>query len=242
MKRFQVREARGSSRHPAHGAGRWLTAIWMLGLVAFHDVACSRLGPKRAQPPPVVVQEPADTESLERVAGFHHALMLLGEGKWAESRGILAGLMQAQDPCDLCPRVYFYIGLLDLLEMEDSSQMEPCRDYMRAYPQKYPQGPFLMHAERIAQILDRQIESRRKEQQRLKTLNQKVQGLKTLSQKVQELKTLSQKVQEQSEEIDTLKFQIQKLEEITRETEETRENIETKGKEASPMPDVNGVQ
>jgi DNA repair ATPase RecN len=106
------------------------------------------------------------------------------------------------------------------------------RDYMRAYPQKYPQGPFLRNAERIAQILEGQIQSRRKEQQRLKTLSQKVQGLKALS----------QKVQEQSKEIDTLKFQIQKLEEITRETEETRENIGTKGQEGSSMPDVKGMQ
>lgn len=149
-----------------------------------------------------------------------------------ESRGILEGLMQAPEPCELCPKVYFYVGLLDLLQMEDPSQMEAGRDYMRAYPQKYPQGPFLRNAERIAQILEGQIQSRRKEQQRLKTLNQKVQGLKALS----------QKVQEQSKEIDTLKFQIQKLEEITRETEETRENIGTKGQEGSSMPDVKGMQ
>jgi vacuolar-type H+-ATPase subunit I/STV1 len=158
--------------------------------------------------------------------------MLLGEGNWLESRGILEGLMQAPEPCELCPKVYFYVGLLDLLQMEDPSQMEAGRDYMRAYPQKYPQGPFLRNAERIAQILEGQIQSRRKEQQRLKTLNQKVQGLKALS----------QKVQEQSKEIDTLKFQIQKLEEITRETEETRENIGTKGQEGSSMPDVKGMQ
>lgn len=149
-----------------------------------------------------------------------------------ESRGILEGLMQAPEPCELCPKVYFYVGLLDLLQMEDPSQMEAGRDYMRAYPQKYPQGPFLRNAERIAQILEGQIQSRRKEQQRLKTLSQKVQGLKALS----------QKVQEQSKEIDTLKFQIQKLEEITRETEETRENIGTKGQEGSSMPDVKGMQ
>jgi len=158
--------------------------------------------------------------------------MLLGEGNWLESRGILEGLMQAPEPCELCPKVYFYVGLLDLLQMEDPSQMEAGRDYMRAYPQKYPQGPFLRNAERIAQILEGQIQSRRKEQQRLKTLSQKVQGLKALS----------QKVQEQSKEIDTLKFQIQKLEEITRETEETRENIGTKGQEGSSMPDVKGMQ
>jgi len=158
--------------------------------------------------------------------------MLLGEGNWLESRGILEGLMQAPEPCELCPKVYFYVGLLDLLQMEDPSQMEAGRDYMRAYPQKYPQGPFLRNAERIAQLLDKQIEGRRKEQQRLKTLSQKVQGLKALS----------QKVQEQSKEIDTLKFQIQKLEEITRETEETRENIGTKGQEGSSMPDVKGMQ
>lgn len=158
--------------------------------------------------------------------------MLLGEGNWLESRGILEGMMQAPEPCELCPKVYFYVGLLDLLQMEDPSQMEAGRDYMRAYPQKYPQGPFLRNAERIAQILEGQIQSRRKEQQRLKTLNQKVQGLKALS----------QKVQEQSKEIDTLKFQIQKLEEITRETEETRENIGTKGQEGSSMPDVKGMQ
>ena len=169
-------------------------------------------------------------------------MMLLGEGNWLESRGILEGLMQAPEPCELCPKVYFYVGLLDLLQMEDPSQMEAGRDYMRAYPQKYPQGPFLRNAERIAQILEGQIQSRRKEQQRLKTLSQKVQGLKALSQKVQELKELSQKVQEQSKEIDTLKFQIQKLEEITRETEETRENIGTKGQEGSSMPDVKGMQ
>jgi vacuolar-type H+-ATPase subunit I/STV1 len=159
-------------------------------------------------------------------------MMLLGEGNWLESRGILEGLMQAPEPCELCPKVYFYVGLLDLLQMEDPSQMEAGRDYMRAYPQKYPQGPFLRNAERIAQILEGQIQSRRKEQQRLKTLSQKVQGLKALS----------QKVQEQSKEIDTLKFQIQKLEEITRETEETRENIGTKGQEGSSMPDVKGMQ
>jgi hypothetical protein len=149
-------------------------------------------------------------------------MMLLGEGNWLESRGILEGMMQAPEPCELCPKVYFYVGLLDLLQMEDPSQMEAGRDYMRAYPQKYPQGPFLRNAERIAQLLDKQIEGRRKEQQRLKTLNQKVQG--------------------QAKEIDTLKFQIQQLEEIHRETEETktRETLDPDGKGTRPMPELKG--
>lgn len=170
-------------------------------------LACSLVS--RAPEPEVVAEPPRKVQmdpAALAAARYHHALMLLEEGKWKEARVILEELLQAQEPCALCPRAYFYLGLVDLLEMRSPADLEKHRDYMRAYGQKYPAGPCRTNAERIAELLNAQIERFKRESEKAKKLHRRL--------------------DDQAKEIETLKFQIQELERIQRETERIPETLE----------------
>ncbi len=179
-----------------------VAAVSSLGLLA-----CSLV--PRAAEPEVVVEPPRKTQmdpaALE-AARYHHGLMLLEEGKWKEARVILEQLLQSGEPCALCPRAYFYLGLVDLLETRSPDELEKHRDYMRAYGQKYPGGPCRRNAERIAELLDAQIKGLHRESEKARRLQHKLQA--------------------QEKEIETLKFQIQELERIHEETEKIPETLD----------------
>lgn len=197
-------------------AGRFVRDVcgWKAGIVVLLAamvcqglLACSLVF---KTPEPEVVAEPVQETPMApaalEAARYHHGLMLLEEGKWKEAREILGDLLQSQGACALCPRVYFYLGLVDLLEMESPAELEKHRDYMRAYGRKYPAGPCLKNAERIADLLDAQIERLRRESEKAKKLHRRLEI--------------------QEKEIETLKFQIQELERIHKETDKMPEALE----------------
>ncbi|MEW6442180.1 MAG: hypothetical protein AB1640_14680 [bacterium] len=215
MSRFAFRKpcgSRWSARNP--GLRRALAAACALGLLLLQGASCTHVPIAPVPPPPVEQPERKPTvaaEPPERVV-LQHALMLLREGKWAESRGMLEGLMRGPQPCAVCPTAYFYIGLLDLLEAEDAAQLEKVRDWMQAYAALYPGGPFMKSAEEISQVLEKQVEKHRKDQQRLKTLTQKSE------EQEKEIEALKY-------QIETLRYQIQELENISREDEQKRDDL-----------------
>jgi len=193
------------------GFCRSKAAIWvLLATAACQGLWACNLVSKAPEREAVVEPEqrmPMDEAALE-AAAFHHGRMLLEEGKWKEAREIFERLLQSPEPCALCSRAYFYLGLVELLEMTSPAELEKHRDYMRAYTLKYPGGPCQRNAERIVEILDAQIERFRRESEKARQL--------------------ARRLEAREKEIETLKFQIQELEKIHEETERMPKALELK--------------
>lgn len=193
------------------GVCRPKAAIWvLLAVAACRGLWGCTLVPRAPEREAVVEPEQQmrmDEAALE-TAVFHHGRMLLEEGKWKEARQIFERLLQSPEPCPLCPRAYFYLGLVELLEMKSPAELEKHRDFMRAYSLKYPGGPCQRNAERIAELLDAQIERFRRESEKARQLVRRLEA--------------------QEKEIETLKFQIQELERIHQETERMPEALDLK--------------
>lgn len=164
--------------------------LWACNLVPRAPERADVVGPE---------QKTRMDEAALEAAVFQHGRMLLEEGKWEEAREIFERLLQSPEPCPLCSRAYFSLGLVELLEMKSPAELEKHRDYMRAYSLKYPGGPCRRNAERIAELLDAEIERFRRESEKGRQLHRRLEA--------------------REKEIETLKFQIQELERIHEETE-----------------------
>lgn len=189
------------------GTGRGFSPWKRIGLSApgwilLLAVSCTGLSEKadfQEQNPDV--QQGREVPSF-RETEFRFAMTMLENGDFEGARETLFGMSETVGDQPVEPEVVFALGVIKLLDMESVERMRGCRDYFQSFADKYPNGPYQEHAERIVQILDGHIRRTNENQKRI--------GALTLE------------VSDQKKVIQTLQYQIEKLEEIHRETEEKR--------------------
>lgn len=191
--------------------------LFVLGWIIVFSASCTQTINERLFKKQVVEGPPQESmahggiSSCPSCTRFQKALQHLQGGRNETAREIFKELSREGGTSHVGPASEFYLGVINLFDMEDLQGMEACKSYFEKYIEKYPTEPYKANAVRIVRLLEKHIEQAHSEEGQVKKLNRVV--------------------QEQAREIRTLKYQMQKLEEIHEETDKKRELLQWEGKE-----------
>ncbi len=191
--------------------------LFVLGWIIVFSASCTQTINERLFKKQVVEGPPQESmahggiSSCPSCTRFQKALQHLQGGRNETAREIFKELSREGGTSHVGPASEFYLGVINLFDMEDLQGMEACKSYFEEYIEKYPTEPYKANAVRIVRLLEKHIEQAHSEEGQVKKLNRVV--------------------QEQAREIRTLKYQMQKLEEIHEESDKKRELLKWEGKE-----------